>query len=191
MKYLFLLLMLAGITYSFVYIKRKEKSESRLLHKPVSFYTLSVESIDGKLIDFSQFKGKKVLCVNVASKCGHTPQYAELEKLSQKYKDKLVIIGFPCNQFLFQEPGSNEDIKEFCSKNYGVTFLLTSKIDVKGSSQHPVYQWLTSKAQNGKMDSEVKWNFQKYLVNEQGEWDALFEPKTQPMDPAILAEIEK
>lgn len=191
MKYLFLVLMLAGITYSFVYLKRKEKSETKLLEKPVSFYSLSIESIDGQTIDFSQFKGKKVICVNVASKCGHTPQYSELEKLYQKYKDKLVIIAFPCNQFLFQEPGSNKDIQEFCTKNYGITFLLTSKIDVKGSGQHPVYQWLTSKAQNEKMDSEVKWNFQKYLINENGEWVTFFDSKIQPMDPSIIAAIEK
>jgi len=191
MKYLFLVLMLAGITYSFVYLKRKEKSETKLFEKPVSFYSLSIESINGQTIDFSQFKGKKVICVNVASKCGHTPQYSELEKLYQKYKDKLVIIAFPCNQFLFQEPGSNKDIQEFCTKNYGITFLLTSKIDVKGSGQHPVYQWLTSKAQNEKMDSEVKWNFQKYLINENGEWVTFFDSKIQPMDPSIIAAIEK
>lgn len=134
-----------------------------------SIYDIEISSIDDKRIDLSKFKGKKILFVNVASKCGYTPQYAELQKLHETYLDQLVIIGIPCNQFMGQEPGSNEEIVQFCKKNYGVSFLMTEKVDVKGANQHPLYTWLTSKSLNGSVDSKVKWNFQKYLVNESGQ----------------------
>lgn len=137
--------------------------------KAQSFYELKSKTIDGKDFSFSELKGKKVMIVNTASKCGYTPQYEDLEKLYKEYKDKnLVIIGFPANNFGRQEPGSNEEIKEFCSKNYGVTFQMMQKIDVKGDDMDPVYQWLTEQSKNGKMDSSVKWNFQKYLIDENG-----------------------
>ncbi len=190
-KYFVLLLIFASISYSFVFLKRQQRMERELLLDLKSFYDLKIKSIEGKEILFRDFKGKKVMCVNVASKCGNTPQYEKLEKLYEKYKDKLVIIGFPCNQFLNQESGTAAEIKEFCTKNYGVTFPLTEKIDVKGSGQNEVYEWLTQKAVNGKMDSEVKWNFQKYVIDEKGQLINFFSPKTDPMDAEIIAAIEQ
>ncbi|MCX6190611.1 MAG: glutathione peroxidase [Bacteroidetes bacterium] len=190
-KYFVLILIFASISYSFIFLKRQQRKERELMFELKSFYDLKVNSIDGKEIQFSQFKGKKVLCVNVASKCGFTPQYEKLQALSEKYKDKLVVIGFPCNQFLNQESGSTQEIKEFCTKNYGVTFTLTEKIEVKGNAQHEVYEWLTNKMVNGKLDSEVKWNFQKYVIDEKGQLINFFSPKTDPMDAAIIAAIEQ
>jgi glutathione peroxidase len=140
-----------------------------LVHAQTSFYDLKTKTIDGKDFDFTSLKGKKVLVVNTASKCGFTPQYEDLEKLYQTYKDKnFVIIGFPANNFMHQEPGTNADIKEFCTKNYGVTFQMMEKISVKGDDKDAIYKWLTEKEKNGKMDSSVKWNFQKYMIDEKG-----------------------
>ena len=156
-----------------------------------SIYNIKMKSIDNETIDLAQFKGKKILFVNVASKCGFTPQYAELQKLHETYKDQLVIIGIPCNQFMNQEPGSNEEIVEFCQKNYGVSFLMTEKVDVKGSNQHALYKWLTSKEMNGSLDSKVKWNFQKYLVNESGELLEVFSSSIAPMDSKITIHLNK
>ncbi len=190
-KYFVIVLICAAISYSYVFLKRQQRKELDLLLEPKSFFDLKINDIDGKEISFSKFKGKKVLCVNVASKCGNTPQYAKLQALYEKYQDRLVVIGFPCNQFGMQEAGSAEEIKTFCKDNYHITFPLTEKIEVKGNNQHEVYTWLTRKAMNGKMDSEVKWNFQKYLVDEKGELLNYFTPKTDPMDSAIIAAIEK
>ncbi len=157
-----------------------------------SFYDLKAKTIDGKDFDFSSLKGKKVLVVNTASKCGFTPQYEELEKLFQTYKDKnLLIIGFPANNFLRQEPGTNTDIKEFCTKNYGVTFQMMEKISVKGKDMNSVYQWLTQKEKNGKMDSSVKWNFQKYMIDEQGNLVDIAYSKEKPMSEKIINWITK
>jgi glutathione peroxidase len=154
--------------------------------KGKSFYDLSIKSLDGKsTIDFSQFKGKKVLLVNVASKCGYTPQYEGLEKLYEANKEKLVIIGFPCNQFLSQESGSADEIASFCKKNYGVTFPLTEKISVKGTEQHAVYQWLTNKENNGVKDVTVKWNFGKFLIDENGKFVEYFPSGTEPLSEEI------
>jgi glutathione peroxidase len=150
-----------------------------------SIYNIKISSIENELIDLSQFKGKKILFVNVASKCGYTPQYGELQQLHETHNDNLVIVGIPCNQFMGQEPGSNEEIGEFCQKNYGVSFLMTEKVDVKGSNQHPLYTWLTSKELNGSTDSRVKWNFQKYLVNEKGELVEIFTSNVKPLDDKI------
>jgi glutathione peroxidase len=134
-----------------------------------SFYDFKTKTIDGKDFNFADLKGKKILVVNTASKCGYTPQYADLEKLYTDYKDKnFVIIGFPANNFMHQEPGTNGEIQEFCTKNYGVTFQMMQKISVKGDDMDPIYQWLTQKSKNGKMDSSVKWNFQKYMIDEKG-----------------------
>lgn len=156
-----------------------------------SIYDIQINDISGQPIDLHQFKGKKILFVNTASKCGFTPQYKDLEQLHQEYGEKVQIIGLPCNQFLNQEPGEEEEIASFCEKNYGVSFLMTEKIDVKGKNQHPLYAWLTQKKKNGSKDSKVQWNFQKYLVNEKGELVAFFSPKTNPLDSAILDAINK
>ena len=132
------------------------------------FYNFKVKTLEGADFDFSSLKGKKVLIVNTASKCGFTPQYKDLEEVYENYQDDLVIIGFPANNFMNQEPGSATEIRDFCSKNYGVTFPMMEKISVKGDGIHPLYEWLTSKEKNGVMDSKVKWNFQKYLIDENG-----------------------
>lgn len=152
-----------------------------------SIYDIEISSIENNAIDLSQFQGKKILFVNVASKCGFTPQYSELQKLHEVYGEELVIIGIPCNQFMSQEPGSNEEIAEFCQKNYGVSFLITEKVAVKGTNQHPLYKWLTSKELNGSTDSKVKWNFQKYLVNESGELLDVFSSNVKPNDKRITS----
>ena len=152
-----------------------------------SIHTFKVQDIEGKEFDFASLKGKKIMVVNTASKCGLTPQYKDLQALYVEYKDKgLVIIGFPANDFMKQEPGSNEEIGAFCQKNYGVTFPMMSKITVKGKEMHPIYQFLTQKAKNGLEDSEVEWNFQKYLLNEKGELEKVISPRTNPNDKEIL-----
>jgi glutathione peroxidase len=158
---------------------------------PQSIYDFKVTALDGRTIDFSQYKGKKILIVNTASKCGNTPQYAELESIYKKYSGNMVIVGFPANNFGAQEPGTNEEIATFCSKNYSVSFPMAAKISVKGDDMAPIYQWLTQKKYNGYMDSDVKWNFQKYLINEQGQLVAVFDPKTKPMSSEVIAAIEK
>jgi glutathione peroxidase len=150
-----------------------------------SIYNIEINSLQGKPIDLSEFKGKKILFVNVASKCGFTPQYRALQQLHNTYQDDLIIIGIPCNQFGKQEPGNSNDIQEFCEVNYGVSFLITEKIDVKGSNQHPLYEWLTRKGINGQQNSTVKWNFQKYLVDEEGEFLDYFYSITKPLNSRI------
>ena len=154
-----------------------------------SFYNIEINSIDNEAIDLSTFKGKKILIVNVASKCGFTPQYGDLQELHETYGDKLVIIGIPCNQFMNQEPGSPEEIASFCQKNYGVSFLITEKVDVKGKNMHPIYKWLTDKNYNGNINSTVKWNFQKYLINSTGDLLQIFSPNTKPLSPEIISAI--
>jgi len=151
-----------------------------------SIYDVQINSITGDKIDLSDFKGKKILFVNVASECGFTKQYTGLERLYQLYKDKLVVIGVPCNQFGGQEPGTDEEIIKFCKENYGVSFLLTEKIEVKGEGIHPLYKWLCTKEINGKSNSTVKWNFEKYLVNEKGEFVNYFYSTTKPMSSKIV-----
>lgn len=145
-----------------------------------SFYDLKIDSLNGNPMNLNDFKGKHILVVNVASKCGFTSQYKELQALHEKYQDQLVIIGVPCNQFGGQEPGDAHDISSFCELNYGVTFPLTEKVDVKGKNQHPLYEWLTEKSVNGVKDSSVKWNFQKYLIDEQGQLIDYFYSATKP-----------
>jgi glutathione peroxidase len=157
-----------------------------------SFYDFKVKDIDGKDFNLSSLKGKKVLVVNTASKCGLTPQYKQLQELFQLYGgEKFTIIGFPANNFMKQEPGTDSEIAKFCEKNYGVTFKMMSKISVKGDDIHPLYQWLTQKSQNGVLDSEVKWNFQKYLIDEKGNLVDMVEPKVKPDDEKILSWIKK
>lgn len=157
------------------------------LMSQTSFYELKAETIDGKPFDFSTLKGKKVMIVNTASKCGYTPQYKDLERMYKLYGgSKFEIIGFPSNDFMSQEPLNNKEIKEFCTKNYGVTFPMMSKVSVKGNKMHPVYQWLTSKEKNGFDDTVVKWNFQKYLIDSTGQLNKVIYSKTAPGDQEII-----
>lgn len=151
-----------------------------------SIYDFKVAGLDGGNIDFSDFKGKKILIVNTASKCGLTPQYEGLQQLYDKYKDKLVIIGFPANNFNGQEPGSNTEIAEFCKKNYGVTFPMADKVSVKGDDIAPIYKYLSEEAARKGLENPLQWNFGKFLVNEKGELIATFAPKTLPTSDEIL-----
>lgn len=153
----------------------------------VNFHSFSAKTIDGEEISMEKFKGKKILVVNVASKCGFTKQYADLQKLYEEYGgDDFTIIGFPANNFLKQEPGTNEEIKEFCTLNYGVTFPMMSKISVKGSDIHPIYAWLTKKENNGIMDAKVSWNFQKFMIDEEGKLVDYVSPKGKPYNEKII-----
>jgi glutathione peroxidase len=152
-----------------------------------SVYDIDLNNIDGVNIDLSKFKGKYILFVNVASNCGFTKQYADLEKLYQQYKQELVVIGLPCNQFGGQEPGNSIEIKQFCQKNYGVSFPITEKINVKGDNIHQLYSWLTDKEKNGNINSNVKWNFQKYLVGRNGELINYFYSTTNPLSNKITS----
>lgn len=173
---------------SFAFINSNTKTD--MSNVPVNFYDLTFTDIDGIPISMSDFAGKYILCVNVASKCGYTKQYKPLQELHEKYQDQLVIIGFPCNQFLNQEPGSEEEIAEFCEKNYGVSFLMTEKINVKGKDQHPIYSWLTNKSLNGVADAKVSWNFNKFLISPKGEWLGHFESKVDPLSTDIINLIQ-
>jgi glutathione peroxidase len=150
-----------------------------------SIHQFKVTSIDGGTIDFSQFKGKKVLVVNTASKCGYTYQYENLEKLYEQYKDKLVIVGFPANNFGGQEPGSNEEIKEFCSSKFSVKFPMAAKVSVKGGDMAPIFKWLTQKSENGVLDANIGWNFNKFLLDENGQLIQHFGSRVEPTDEAI------
>jgi glutathione peroxidase len=151
----------------------------------VTIYDFKVPSLDGGSIDFSAYKGKKILIVNTASECGFTPQYAELQELYKKYSDKLVIVGFPANNFGGQEPGSNSEIKTFCEKNYGVTFPMAEKVSVKGDDIHPVFKYLVSESEKLGVHDPIKWNFTKFLVDEKGKLVAVFESKVKPMSEDI------
>lgn len=165
--------------------------QSQTPNMSTSIHQFIVTDINGDDFDFSILKGKKVMVVNTASKCGLTPQYEKLQALYEQYKDNgLVVIGFPANNFLWQEPGANDEINAFCEKNYGVTFPMMSKISVKGSDKHPVYQFLTQKQKNGVKDSSVSWNFQKYLLDENGQLVDVVGPRTQPDDEKILQWIK-
>lgn len=164
-------------------------NNSKKMKSNTSIYDISIKSLSGENIDLAKFKGKKILFVNTASKCGFTKQYADLQKLHETYKDKLVVIGVPCNQFGGQEPGNATQIQSFCKINYGVTFLMTEKVDVKGDNQHPLYAWLTKKELNGVKNSSVKWNFQKYLIDENGNFLDYFYSITKPMSSKILKQL--
>ena len=152
---------------------------------PKSIHSFKVESLDGKTIDFSKFKGKKILIVNTASECGFTPQYEDLEKLYDTYKNKLVIVGFPANNFGGQEPGSNQEIATFCKKNYGVSFPMAAKVSVKGSDAAPIFKFLTDKKLNGVKNTTILWNFTKFLLNEKGELVDTFISTTKPTSDSI------
>jgi glutathione peroxidase len=154
-----------------------------------SIYDFKVEALDGGTIDFSAYKGKKILIVNTASACGYTPQYEGLQALYAKYSDKLVIVGFPANNFGAQEPGTNGEIKEFCKKNYGVTFPMAAKVSVKGDDTAPIFQWLTQKSLNGVMDAEIRWNFTKFLIDENGNLITKFDSKVAPMSEELTSKL--
>lgn len=167
--------------------KKTKKIKTDNVMTKETIYQFKVEDLTGDTFDFSSLKGKKVLIVNTASKCGLTPQYEGLETIYKEYKDKgFVIVGFPANNFASQEPGTNEEIGAFCQQNYGVTFPMMSKVSVKGKDMAEIYKFLTEKSKNGLQDSEVEWNFQKYLINEQGELVKVIHPKTLPTDPEII-----
>ena len=156
-----------------------------------SIHSFKVKALDGKTIDFSKFKGKKILIVNTASECGFTSQYEGLQKLYETYKDQLVIVGFPANNFGGQEPGSNEEIGAFCKKNYGVTFPMAAKVSVKGKDIAPIFKFLTDKKLNGVKSTTILWNFEKFLLGKDGRVLARFSPRTAPDDPSVVQAIEK
>jgi glutathione peroxidase len=192
---------LSCITYTHLFLSYKNKIKMKniftsllllsnvLIGSAQSIYDSKINTIDGVSIDFNDFKGKYILFVNVASKCGFTKQYAQLEELYQAYKNDLVVIGLPCNQFGGQEPGNAQKIKSFCTENFGVSFIITEKINTKGPELHPIYAWLTDKKINGKINSTVKWNFQKYLLNKEGKLIDYFNSTTSPMSSKITKQL--
>ena len=192
---------LSCITYTHLFSSYKNKIKMKniiisllllsnvLIASAQSIYDSKINTIDGVSIDFNDFKGKYILFVNVASKCGFTKQYAQLEELYQAYKNDLVVIGLPCNQFGGQEPGDAQEIKSFCTENFGVSFIITEKINTKGLELHPIYAWLTDKKLNGKINSTVKWNFQKYLLNKEGKLIDYFNSTTSPMSSKITKQL--
>ena len=165
--------------------------EGNLPQQPLakSIHDFSVEALDGSRINFAAFKGKKILIVNTASECGYTAQYEGLEALYKKYKDRLVIVGFPANNFGGQEPGSNAEIKEFCKKNYGVSFPMAAKISVKGEDTAPIYKWLCNKSENGVLDAEIKWNFNKFLLDENGKIIVKFNSNVTPLSDELTSKL--
>lgn len=164
---------------------------SEPIQETSSIYEFKMPLLDGDMVSLSKFKGKKMLIVNTASECGFTPQYEGLESLYEQYKDKVVVLGFPANNFGGQEPGSNEEIGAFCKKNYGVTFPVFSKISVKGKDMAPLYQWLTQKDKNGWNEDQPNWNFCKYLIDEQGHLVAFYASAVEPMSSEIIEAINK
>ena len=193
MKILIIIILSTLISFSGIYILRErifkvnEKApDNKMIANENNFYKLSANDIDGNKIDFSQFKGKKLLIVNVASKCGYTSQYKDLQELHKKYNDKVTILAFPSNNFGFQEPGSNDQIEEFCETNYGIEFQLFEKSDVRGKNLNSVYKWLSSIDDNGWNDKAPRWNFFKYLVDETGSLKAVYSSNVNPMDNEII-----
>ena len=190
MKYILIIVVImifSTFTYAFF-----SKSKASLNDKSKNIYDYSINLIDGKKIILGDYKGKKIIFVNVASKCGYTPQYKGLQELYEKYSNQLVIIGFPANDFLWQEPAKNNEIKSFCSTNYGVTFPLVEKTVVKKSNkQHPIYTWLSHSELNGWNDSAPSWNFCKYLIDEDGKLLEMFTSKVKPSDERIIKYLEE
>ncbi|WP_194973984.1 glutathione peroxidase [Aquiflexum lacus] len=192
-KILFLFAIIAFACTSSIQKEKTDQSQITTLEQLLmekSIYDFKMKDINGELIDFSEFKGQKLLLVNVASKCGYTPQYADLQKLHEAHGDKVTIIGFPANNFGGQEPGTNEEIKQFCSENYGVTFKMMDKVSVKGADKDPLYRWLSDKDMNGWNDKEPSWNFCKYFINENGELVKFFPSSVKPMDEEIIKLIQ-
>ncbi|MDG2342796.1 MAG: glutathione peroxidase [Cytophagales bacterium] len=193
MKILFIVLLSTIISFSGIYFLREKvfkvndkAPDNNLISNENNFYKLTANDIDGNIIDFSKFKGKKLLIVNVASKCGYTSQYKDLQELHKKYNDKITILAFPSNNFGFQEPGSNDQIEEFCETNYGIEFQLFEKSDVRGKNSNSVYKWLSSIEDNGWNDKSPRWNFFKYLVDETGNLKAVYSSKVNPLDNEII-----
>ena len=190
MKNVLLLASCALLLFSCKNQAQPQKNETNMSTAVVAkenIYQFKVEDLTGNSFDFAALKGKKIMIVNTASKCGLTPQYKDLEATYKEYKDKgLVIVGFPANNFASQEPGTNEEIATFCQRNYGVTFPMMDKISVKGDDMAAIYQFLTQKSKNGLQDSQVEWNFQKYLINENGELEKVISPQTLVTDPEVL-----
>jgi glutathione peroxidase len=180
------------IQINFLYLSMLFLMSSIFRGQPSSnIYQFNCNTIENKPFNFDTLRGKKILIVNTASECGFTPQFKQLEEIYKKYKEKnFVIVGFPTNNFGGQEPGKNDEIKSFCERNYGVTFLMMEKISVKGNDMHPIYKWLTQKAENGVMNSSVKWNFQKYLINEKGELEGVLAPWKKPNSRRIVKWVE-
>ena len=185
MKFLKISTLFILFLFSFTSIAELKPKENM-----TSLYDIKINAIDGTPIDLNKYKGKYLLFVNVASECGFTGQYEDLQKLYDTYQDKLMVIGVPCNQFGGQEPGTSESIQTFCKKNYGVTFLITEKVDVKGKNQHPLYQWLTDKDLNGVENTSVKWNFHKYLVSGNGQFLDYFYSITKPLSSKITRQLK-
>tara|TARA_R110002020_G_scaffold107319_5_gene249300 strand:+ start:619 stop:1206 length:588 start_codon:yes stop_codon:yes gene_type:complete len=181
-----LLLLVSAYSISKTHESKLKPSSAPNSKMVKSFYEFTMKDLDGKEVDFSSFKGKKIMVVNVASKCGYTPQYEALQKLYSENSDKLVILGFPANNFGGQEPGSSEEIKSFCSENYGVTFPMFEKVSVKGFDKHPIYRWLSDAEQNGWNNEEPSWNFCKYMIDEKGELIKFFPSKVDPLDQEII-----
>jgi glutathione peroxidase len=193
MKILIIIILSTLLSFSGIYILREKifkvndkAPDNKMIVNENNFYTLSAKDIDGKSIDFSKFKGKKVLIVNVASKCGYTSQYKDLQELHNKYNDKIAILAFPSNNFGFQEPGSNIQIEEFCETNYGIEFQLFEKSDVRGKNINSVYRWLSSIDDNGWNDKSPRWNFFKYLIDETGNLKAVYSSNVNPLDDEII-----
>ncbi|MCS6823490.1 MAG: glutathione peroxidase [Cytophagaceae bacterium] len=194
---------LAKFSYSFIMLLMSCGNKGQVLSRPENvgngavntsasaFYDFKIRSLEGNIIDFSVYKGKKVLIVNTASECGFTPQYQELQKLHEQYGDKVAVLGFPCNDFGAQEPGSNQDIQQFCKKNYGVTFQMFEKISIKQPNTHPLYQWLSDKSRNGWNSELPGWNFCKYLISENGELLEYYGSAVSPMGKKIIEAINK
>jgi glutathione peroxidase len=186
------LLFAAGLTVFTLFSIRTNQILARPMHTPVtdstatSFFSFTVNSLDGKPVSFEQYRGKKIIVLNTASECGYTPQYADWQKFYEANKEFVVVLGFPCNDFGGQEPGSATEIQGFCQKNYGVTFPLFEKVSVKGEGKSPVYQWLTDPAQNGWNDQEPTWNFCKYVLDENGKLTNYFASKVKPDSEEFL-----
>jgi glutathione peroxidase len=187
----YLLFMLTSLTLAASCQQATVNSKSSsMIHPAKSIYSFQVPSLSGGIIDFSAFKGKKILIVNTASECGYTPQYKPLQELHEKYGDKVVIIGFPCDDFGGQEPGTADDIRSFCTSKYKVSFLMAAKVRIKGDDPAPIYSWLTHKDLNGSIDAEVSWNFNKFLLDENGHLIAHFPSRISPLDPEIVDKIK-
>lgn len=192
MKKFLIILLAAGVVFQSCKNQKSENIKDKTLTKNMNktIHDYKVESLDGKTINFADYKGKKVLIVNTASECGFTPQYADLEKLSKEYRDKIVVVGFPANNFGGQEPGSNEEIGAFCEKNFGVTFPMAAKVSVKGDDTAPIFQYLTQKDLNGVKNTAILWNFTKFLLDENGYLIDSFISTTKPTSESITKYLQ-